>query len=168
MRAGDFLQRAGDAARFPVTGLETALLARVRQPALCVYVMDEGGKDDGMHTLSAMRALHATLPGAAGREVVVTHDRDVYTAQIEAFAASLPPAIAPPPSPSMATRQAKLAVTPGMYPHMPSDAELQQFVQYYEKLAADNAAEAERERAAACACTGVRSLLSGGWRTAQR
>ncbi len=44
---GDYLARAGDTARFPVTGLDAALLRRVTQPALCIYVMDAGGKDDG-------------------------------------------------------------------------------------------------------------------------
>jgi hypothetical protein len=161
---GDFLARAGDSGRFPVTGLDTALLSRITQPVLCVYIMEPGGKDDGMHTLSAMRAAHAALPGAAGREVVVTHDKEVYTKAIDAFAADFSNTIPPPQSPSFAARSAPLAARPGMYTHLPGDDEVAQFVDYYTRLAADNAAEAERERNAACACNGARAWLSD-WRT---
>jgi hypothetical protein len=161
---GDFLARAGDTTRFPVTGLEAALLRRITQPTLCVYIMDAGGKDDGMHTLSAMRAAHAALPGASGREVVVSHDKEVYTTAIDAFAADFSNAIPPPQSPSFAARSAPLAARPGFYTHLPDDAEVAQFVDYYDRVAADNAAEAERERNTACACNGARAWLSD-WRT---
>lgn len=160
---GDFLARAGDAQRFPVTGLDAALLSRIRHPALCIYVVDTGGKDDGMHTLSAMRALHDVLPGAADREVIVSHEKEVYARAIDSFAARMVAPSVPPPSPSFAAREAPLAVTPGMYSHMPDAAEVAQFKSYYEKVAADNAAEAERERNAACACNTARSWLSA-WR----
>jgi hypothetical protein len=163
---GDFLARAGDAARFPVTGLDTALLSRIQTPTLCVFVMDEAGKDDGMHTLAAMRALHACLPGAAGRELVVTHDKDRYCAAIDAFAAGIAAPLAPPQSPSFSARSAALCAVPGMYSHLPNDAELAQFAAYYGKVAADNAAEAELEAERACSCAqGPRAWLPSIFRT---
>ena len=43
---GDFLARGGSPAEFPVTGLHADFLKRIKQPALCVYLVAEGGKDD--------------------------------------------------------------------------------------------------------------------------
>ena len=43
---GDFLARGGSPAEFPVTGLHADFLKRVKQPALCIYLVAEGGKDD--------------------------------------------------------------------------------------------------------------------------
>jgi hypothetical protein len=112
-----------------------------------------------------MRALHEHLPGARGREMVVTHDKNVYCAAIDAFAASIEAPLVPPQSPCLAARTRSLAALPGFYTHMPNAQELAQYREYYGKLAADNAAEAERERNAACACNGARSWLPTAWRT---
>ena len=43
---GDFLARGGSPTEFPVTGLHVDFLKRIKQPALCIYVVDAGGKDD--------------------------------------------------------------------------------------------------------------------------
>ena len=123
----------------------------------------------GMHTVDAIRALHASLPAAVGSDPVVAADsaKDQWVAAIEAFAATIPCALAPPQSPSFASQQAPLKPLAGAYPHMPSAQEVQQFESYYLKVAADNAVEAERERNAACACTGLRSWLPTGWRASR-
>ena len=184
---GDFLARGGSPAEFPVTGLHADFLKRVKQPALCIYLVAEGGKDDvriaatlllsrlsrrcaqGMHTVDAIRALHASLPAAVGSDPVVAADsaKDQWVAAIEAFAATIPCSLAPPQSPSFASQQAPLKPLAGAYPHMPSAQEVQQFESYYLKVAADNAVEAERERNAACACTGLRAWLPTGWRASR-
>jgi len=166
---GDFLARAGAPTEYPVTGLHADFLKRVRQPALCVYVMDDGGKDDGMHTVDAIRALHASLPGAVGSEPVVAAEsaKETWIAAIESFAASIPCSLAPPQSPSFASQQAPLKPLPGAYPHMPNDAEVKQFETYYLGVATENAAEAERERNAACACNGMRAWMPSGWRASK-
>ena len=119
-----------------------------------------------MHTVDAIRALHANLPAAVGSDPVVAAEsaKDQWVAAIESFAASIPCSLAPPQSPSFASQQAPLKPLPGAYPHMPTAQEVQQFESYYHTVAADNALEAERERNAACACNGLRSLLPSGWR----
>jgi len=150
---GDALSRAGDAVKFPVTGLPRELLQGIQQPALCVYVADPGGKDDGMHTLSAMRALHGCLPGAYG-PAVVTDDKEVYVRAIQDFIGALSPPTHMPQSPSPAKYCAPLAVRPGMYPQLPNDAELAQMRAYYAQRAAEGAEEEAREKKSLCSLGG--------------
>jgi len=164
---GDSLARAGDTAAFPVTALAAPLLARVSQPTQCVFIADEGGGDDGMHTLAAMRGAHAAIPGAAGRPVVVSGDKEVFGDAIAAFVASLPAVLEAPPTPSAAERSRPLRSLLDAYPQLPSAAEVGEFWAYYSKVAAENAAEAEREAASACSFGGALDGLYL-WRSGRR
>ena len=152
---GDSLAKAGDSSVFPVTALSRQLLQGIKQPALCVYIQDASGGDDGMHTLSAMQALHAELPGAAARPVVVAEDKEVYCAAIEQFMATVPMPATVPESPSAAAMTQPLRVREGMYPQLPNPKEMQELRAYYAKLASDNADEAANERKALCSFGGI-------------
>jgi pimeloyl-ACP methyl ester carboxylesterase len=151
---GDSLAKAGDSSAFPVTALSRQLLQTIQQPALCVYIQDPSG-DDGMHTLSAMQALHAELPGARARPVVVTDDKEVYCSAIEEWMATVPLPTTVPESPSAAAAAAPLRVRDGMYPQLPSPQELQQLRSFYANLASENADEAANERKALCSFGGI-------------
>lgn len=164
---GDSLARAGDSAAFPVTALAVPLLARVSQPTLCVFIPDDGGGDDGMHTLAAMRGAHDAIPGAAERPVLVSSDKDVFGEAIAAFVASLPAVLEPPATPSAAERSRPLCGLPGAYPQLPSEAEVAEYWVYYRRVAAENAAEAAREAASACSFGGALDGLYT-WRSGRR
>ena len=65
---GDFLARGGSPTEFPVTGLHADVLKRVKQPALCIYVVDAGGKDDVRGAARFRRPVtHALAAGNAHR-----------------------------------------------------------------------------------------------------
>ncbi len=151
---GDSLSRGGDPARYPVLGLPRSLLQRIPHPALCIYVADPSGKDDGMHTPGATQALHACLSGATG-PLLLTSDKDTYVRAIEDFAARLKPPTHVPESPSAALLRAPLAVREGMYDQLPNAAEVEQMRAYDARVAEENAAEAERERHALCSFGGL-------------
>ena len=58
---GDFLARGGSPAEFPVTGLHADFLKRIKQPALCIYLVAEGGKDDVRVAAAFVPLLFASL-----------------------------------------------------------------------------------------------------------
>ena len=162
---GDSLSKGGDSAAFPVTALPRALLQKIKQPALCVFIAEPGGGDDGMHTLSAMQGLHSVLPGAASRPVVVSDDKEVYCAAIEDFMAhDVPMPTTIPQTPSAAILAQPLRVREGFYPQMPSPQELQELREYYSQLAQGRDEEAEQEKKALCSFNGLFDGLYS-WKT---
>jgi len=149
---GEALSKAGDAEAFPVTGLSRRLLARVAQPALCVYIKP-AGEDDGMHTEAALRGLHAALPGASLPPVVA--DEKGYANAIAQFVQAAAPAGGPAPP-----AEAGPFALPGAYEQLPSGAELEALRVYYGEAADRRAEEARRERASWCHFGGY---LDGLW-----
>lgn len=158
---GECLSRGGDPNDFPVTGLASDLLRRVAQPSLCVYIANEDGKDDGMHTRAAMGALHAALP-AARPAVVDTTSTDVWVAQVMEFAREIDAShesaageeatCAPPLRP--------FSHMPGFYAHLPTAEEIDAWRGQYERAAALGAAVAAQDEAkgGAASCSGCTLL----------